>query len=340
MSAPPEVVFDRCLRAGNASSREQYKGKHDLEGLPPRFKPLLLALQEALNRALSNEQQVPEHVSHPPFHVDYVDSGTVNALAFQCGGYSFIGLTIGLVDSMWEVCHRLSRSEKVASLIRIQIEGEGFDALQAILFRVVLFFVVTHEYAHHVHGNSESVGADFVPFNEILDDGPIGNLRSQTVEADADAYAVDHLMPNFISGAFRPLVIAFLKIESLPLSVQDELIFSCLVVAMCGFFLLRPVPALDSDSVYRLTHPPQAARVNVIMRYAIGWCKTNRPGLEGCMNPDRFNALMTAVAETFWNASDESHKRWVAQTEFLHSPDGLEYLQKLEESLNAYIASL
>jgi hypothetical protein len=84
MSVPPEILFDRCLRAGNAEFREQFKGKHDLDSLePPEFKPLLLALQQALNGALSNEQPVPEHASHPPFHVDYIDSRTVNALALK-----------------------------------------------------------------------------------------------------------------------------------------------------------------------------------------------------------------------------------------------------------------
>src|SRR5882724_5883891 len=107
MAVPPEVVFSRffsqefpyCppVRPEDPDPRE-YKGKHDLRGLPPLLQEQLCDIQELYIEALRNEKQgVMGHVQHPPFHVDYVDSTVLNALAFQYEGYSFIGITVPLV---------------------------------------------------------------------------------------------------------------------------------------------------------------------------------------------------------------------------------------------------
>src|SRR5882724_2185367 len=47
---------------------------------------------------------VPEHVPHPPFYMDFVDSEDANAMAFTEGDYSFIGITVALIDRIWGIC--------------------------------------------------------------------------------------------------------------------------------------------------------------------------------------------------------------------------------------------
>lgn len=89
MSVPPEVVFHRFFQTLSPAERAKYRGKHDLSGLPPTVEPFLMRVQETFNEALGREKQnVPEHVDHPPFHVDYVDSDIPNAFAFRYKGYS------------------------------------------------------------------------------------------------------------------------------------------------------------------------------------------------------------------------------------------------------------
>jgi hypothetical protein len=100
MSTPPEVLFHRYFQRPEISptDRQAYKGKKDLDALHPTFRPLLASIQEALNEALRNEKKnVAEHVSHPPFYFDYVDSIVANALAFRFESWSFIGITMPLV---------------------------------------------------------------------------------------------------------------------------------------------------------------------------------------------------------------------------------------------------
>src|ERR1700752_2975496 len=153
MAAPPEVLFDRFFQRHyprqtpvrpEDSDPRSYKGKQDLNALrDPSARSLLAALQEAFNEGLRNEKQnVPEHVKHPPFHFDYVDSNIPNALAFQYEDYSFIGITFALIHSLWSVCVRLNRSDVIHALLGVRLPVPEYEALHVVLFRVLLWFVV------------------------------------------------------------------------------------------------------------------------------------------------------------------------------------------------------
>lgn len=341
MSIPPEVAFHRFFQREELSpgDRQNYKGKKDLDVLPPTVRSLLVHVQESFNEALGNEKKnVPEHVDHPPFHLDYVDSSIPNALAFRYEGHSFIGITMALINTLWDTCLKLSRSEAVATLLGIRLTPEEYDKLHVVLFRTQLDFVVSHEYTHHVHGHVARRMSESIFSNEILDDGGTGNLEQQTLEADADGYAVYHVLANLIDGGGRPQAVSLLKLEAEPVSVQDEVLFSCFVVAVGAYLFVRPPQALDNANIYKLTHPPQAARMNCLMQQGIGWCKQNRSSLEAWMRLDRFQMLMNGVAEATWGMN--GGRDWAAQVAFLQSEAGAEYFRKLDRSLKAYVQSL
>jgi len=105
---PPEVAFDRRLR-----QLSQYAGKQDLDRLTqPGLSSMLTTIQQAFLDALANEKtEVAEHRAHLPFHIDYIDSDTPNAHAFGDEDHSFIGLTMGLIYVLGDICVRLSRSK-------------------------------------------------------------------------------------------------------------------------------------------------------------------------------------------------------------------------------------
>src|ERR1700730_14406195 len=122
MAIPPEVIFHRFFQSKEISpvDRQDYRGKQDLDVLPPAVRSLLSRVQETLNEALHNEKKnVPEHVDHPPFHFDFVDSSVPNAVAFRFEGFSFIGITIALVHILWDACVRLSKWEGIATVLGI-----------------------------------------------------------------------------------------------------------------------------------------------------------------------------------------------------------------------------
>ena len=76
------------------------------------------------------------------------------------------------------------------------------------------------------------------------------------------------------------------------------------------------------------------------MQHATRWCRKNHQTLKGrCLLIGLTNS-MRGAADVFWDVGDDSRRRWVVQTEFLKSPNGLEYFGRLGQLFNNYIASL
>ncbi len=296
MTTPPEILFDRYFRGPALSSkdRERYKGKLDLGELQKVNPPLAAFLgdiQNALNEALSNEKRnVPEHVDHPPFHFDYVESIIANALAFRDRDYSFIGLTLPLISRLWDSCVALSQSAAVVALLETPGRPEREETILAVTCQTQLSFVVAHEYTHRVHGHLSQRTPGSEVFNEVIT-GKLGNLGMQAFEIDAGGYAVYHVLAQLMTGPRREQAIALLGCAYAPLSVQDEILFSSLVMAI-GAFLLTMSP-VDLAEIYTRTHPPPSARMDRIMHQAIDWCEQNeRSALAAYMTEERFQMIM------------------------------------------------
>lgn len=347
MATPPEVLFHRyfqitCPRRAPVRPEDpddrSYRGKHDVSRLPSDVQLFFTRLQQGMNEALRNEKQnVPEHQDHPPFHFDYVDSDTENALAFQYEGHSFIGITIPLVYRLWDVCLRLSGSQTITSLVGLDRNGCDREAMHVVLLQILTSLVVSHEYTHHVHGHLSADGARSVEHQEIGDSGARGSLEEQIIEADADGYAVYHVLANLIDASARSAV-DLLRLADEPAGRQDQVLFACFVIAVAAHLFLRPAPALDQVGIYKLSHPPQAARMNLIMHNAIAWCWQNRPQLATWMTVERFQLLMAAAAEATPGAGGAAI--WTAQTEFLKSAEGDAYFRKLDAGVKAHVQSL
>jgi hypothetical protein len=271
--------------------------------------------------------------------VDYVDSGVSNALAFRHDGYSFIGITIPLMYAIWDECHLLSRSVRMASRLGVRLQDEDDrDGLRVVLFRTTLFFVVLHEWTHHIHGHVRRRGSDSALFNEILDDAETGGLEMQAEEADSDFNAAYYVLDSLIVGPVRVPAVTLLGLDGEPVDVQDEVLVSCFIVAVGAFLFVRPPAVVNRDCVYKNDHPPQAARMLLLIYDGIAWCKRQRPGLEARLAPDCFHKLMDAVAQVTWGV--EGGIGWAAQATFLLSPGGLEYLRQLDEHRAAHVRSL
>jgi hypothetical protein len=331
----PEVLFHRFFQSDalNTRDRERYQGKQDLDRLEPDFRSVLINIQNALNEALRNEKaSVREHVPHPPFHFDYVASSVPNALAFQFRGFSFIGITIRLVYMLWDAGFRLSRSEPIASALRVPLTAELSERIHTLLLGTELAFVVAHEYTHHIHGHVKGFRSD------IFDETDKGTLEDQAREVDADCYAIYHVLADLIDGARRPSALALLGLEQKEKHTQDQVLFSSAVIAVGGFLFAWPPVPVDNISIYRLRHPPHAARLNFILHSSITWAKQNVPALLDYMTLEKFQAHMNAVAGAVWGMNGGAD--WSAQTAFLRSSEGGAYISSLDKSVKAHIRSL
>ena len=142
---------------------------------------------------------------------------------------------------------------------------------------------------------------------------------------------------DLIIGGSRPLAVDVLKLEDKPVRVQDEVLLWCFVAAVGAFFFVRkPIELNDITSLYRLTHPPQAARMNSVMQTAVTWCKQFRPDLTDSLSKQRFRKTMDAVGAATWGGNNVTG--WGPQVAFLYSEHATEYFRKLDERVRAYKA--
>ena len=243
---------------------------------------LLAGIQESFNgaRFATKKKDVPEHVDHPEFHFDYIDSVAPNALVFRHECYSFIGVTIALVRLCWDVCVRLSRSAEISTLIGLSLPDGDDDRFHVVLFRTLLNFAVAHEYTHHVHGHVTARESKFAFFDEILVDGADGRLEAQALEADADGYAAYHVLANLIDGGERQAALNLLNLLGDERRVQDRSAIVVLSSYPWGRVPILSVPQRPWTSplfTRFLDHPPQAARMDLLMRQAIAWVRPKPP---------------------------------------------------------------
>ncbi len=280
MATAPDILFHRYFQQLPEYRREIYRGKKDLDLIEEPLQGLLRTIQANLNEALKNERQnVPEHVPHPPFYMDYIDSDTANAMAFTEGDFSFIGITVALIHRIWEICLPMSRSAEIATLLGLQLDTpERQSRFHAILFRLQLNFVATHEYTHHVHGHAQGSTLESRFANEIESDDDNGELDDQVLEIDADAYGTFHVLSNLFADE-RDFSIGMLELGPAPPARQDQTLLVCFVLAVGAFLFVRPTKVLTPENINTLSHPPQAARMDFIMRSAVNWCRQNRPAL-------------------------------------------------------------
>src|SRR4030095_6568484 len=77
---------------------------------------------------------------------------------------------------------------------------------------------------------------------------------------------------------------------------QDQVLLAAFIVAVGTFFFMRTPQELTADTAYHFTHPPQGARMNLVMKAVRAWRTQNRPSLVEWMTLARLQDLMRAVA--------------------------------------------
>lgn len=328
----PEVLFHRYFQTElNYTERQIFRGKADVYELADAESELLLSVQQVLNRALANERaDDPDRSPDDRFHFDYIDSDSLNALAFCHGGYSFIGMTMPLVRSLFMVCARLSEDEDVMGLLGLKVP----NLFLAAAARIQIFFIVSHEYTHHIHGHVRQLSGD----SALTEYGcPVGAdvIGRHCLELDADAYAVYLALTNLIAGEERRAAVAALGIETNPSAQQDRILLATFIVSVGAHFLSRSKRLFD---VANSSHPPAAARMQFVMEHVRFWCRDLHPGLHPWITPEVFHELMAVTARATW--PPDGVEAWENQIAFLTSDQGHAYTAELAAALDAYKSKL
>lgn len=336
---PPEVVLDRWVRMQSRDNRacRGYIGKLDSEKVDsPSFRSFLCLVQDAMNLALRLESTgASGGVEHPPFHFDYleVNDGTKNAHAFQHEGFSFIVATLPLVELLWDLSQRLSRSQVVLQLLKVDRTTVRLDALHALLFQLQLSFLVSHEYTHHVHQHVDSdISAIAGAWTEFVEDETRGGIGCQAQELDADGYALYLVLANFLRGAGRRGALAQLERQSLASLEADELILMCFFLGLVSLFCSLWPENISITSIWQLRHPPAPVRIEYAIRIAQMWCDQNGSVPQSWFGAERFRGIFSAAVEAIGGST---RQQWDVHVSFLRGEEGSEYDRRLSEHFDA-----
>ena len=337
--APPEVILDRFVRTRLRHERgfSGYVGKLDIEQVEsPSFRSFLYVIQKAMNEALRLEGlNASGGVQHPPFHFDYLDvsDGIKNAHAFQHADFSFIVVTLPLVELVWHLSYRLSRSPILVELVRFDAGTTESDALQGLLFELQLAFLVSHEYTHHVHRHcAESQSGVIGVWIEFPHDTSCGNMNSQAQELDADSYAAYLVLAHLLRGEMRPSALAELGRADMPGTDGDALLLTCFFLAVLAFFCEFWRGDIDMASIYNFRHPPPPVRIKYMIQVVEMWCGQNGSVPQSWFSAARFQELFRVAAESIGETANQS---WDPQMSFLRGSDGIQYDQQLFERFEA-----
>ncbi len=338
MALPPEVLLDRFLKSDQRSQvdRATYRGKQDLQSLEPSLGSLLAGVQDALNAELWQRSNTFAKGRRYSFHFDYVDATRPNALAFEHEGYAFIVVTMPLVKVLWHMCDQLSRSAMMTEILRVVATDQQREAILAVLFTTQLAFVVSHEFAHHDRGHFPHQDSTTELWKEIPAADVGGSLEQQAREVDADGWAVYLVLTHLMIGQRRDGTRALLALQAAPDDSVDEVLLSSFILAVAAVLFVFPPAVFDEHTLYGLTHPPQAARMNEIMHRVRTWCQQNRPALEAWMARERFQGLMRAAREA--TSKLDGAPNWSKQTEFFLTQAGSEYFKRLHEHVVSLMA--
>jgi hypothetical protein len=95
------------------------------------------------------------------------------------------------------------------------------DVLQGLLGQIQLNFLVSHEYAHHIHRHwVERQSGGIGVWTEFPHDATCGSINSQAQELDADGYAAYLVLAHLLRGG----------------GDGDELLLTCFFLAVLAFF--------------------------------------------------------------------------------------------------------
>jgi hypothetical protein len=285
-------------------------------------------VQVSLNDALKNRGNVFERGRADNFHFDYVDGTVIGALSFEFEGFAFVGITMPLIFELWNLSDTLSRSAGMVRLLKIARKESEENEAVAILFITQLSFLVAHEFAHHDRGHHATRAQANGLRNDMEPGDQSGSLQDQAQEQDADGWAVFLQLTHLILRGGRVVAVQALQLESEPEDNVEKLLLSLFVISVCALLLLWPPSRFNEITIYKLSHPPQAARMNAIMRDVVTWCENNRPALVPWMTVQRFQTMIHAVEVAM---SQNGVINWAEQTNFLHSPAGARYIALLDE---------
>ena len=223
-------LFDSCLKQWG------YAGRTPIEILDPPIREVL----ELLKERFEGKMRIPDQSSarNHKFYIGYIESDEVNALAFCHRGFLFVGLTRGLISEAFSRANCVRNSAEVRKIVGVS--KEQFAELGITLALLNLYFVITHEYAHHFLGHVGRDGTPFIEFGATRND----SITSQTDEIMADSIAINLILSVLYDGDLGRGLDSCLRLKGRGEARQKK-VLTMLVITICDF--LEGVPFAEGN---------------------------------------------------------------------------------------------
>jgi hypothetical protein len=207
------------------------------------------------------------------------------------------------------------------------------DVLQGLLGQIQLNFLVSHEYAHHIHRHwVERQSGGIGVWTEFPHDATCGSINSQAQELDADGYAACLVLAHLLRGERRQSALAELGRADMPGIDGEMLLLTCFFLAVLAFFCAFWRGDIDMASVCQFTHPPPPVRIKYTIQVAKMWNGEIGSVPQSWFSPERLRELFRAVADVIGGTARQT---WDAQMSFLGSVEGVQYDRQLFERFEA-----
>jgi hypothetical protein len=326
-------LFDDFFKQRPVSEQRTYKGRlADLEAferehLHTLYEPNVLTNVKARINGRLNKYGKLIQPPHGPatIHLDFVDASENNGLTFVEQGVYFVGITSQMLLDFEKASAALTGRASVRDLLAAPVDDFIVHALCNAFLVLQLQFIVFHELGHifHAHRDARSFREEYrlSPMEELLLRYPDQD-REQAKEFLADRYAVRMLLGDLISTETGTNM--HTQIRS-TLS-QDECIFWLTLLAIGSAFFFGPGERFHLPLVRKRDHPPDLARLNIIMRSIVEWAQSReRPDIvEWASSTQNFQWVTACIQDAA--QSDPKRDDWIAQGKYLQTDAGRDYL--------------
>jgi hypothetical protein len=277
------------------------------EGCPRRgrrFDPSILRPEQGLRTMLERHKRAAEiwlqyvrtqHVpTMGPVHFDYIENGDVNAFASEWDNYDFVGVYVGAIVTIYSFFGSLLAYPRFLMsignpLAEEEWKSETFDPKQLyrqpkdvarrsfahLLATIAIDFLFAHEIGHLMNGHVKLLKtrkempllAEFDPTQKT----PEENLTRQTLEMDADSFAVGQGLATAFGRAGDASHV-FPPDWRQWYGTPTQALFSW-TLAIYGFFRLFFKGTVNLDHLDSTTHPPPNIRLSMVLTTVVEFLK-------------------------------------------------------------------
>jgi hypothetical protein len=286
-----DSIFEQVLASSGKGRRCDPRLMPPYSGL----RSVLVQFRERMDKWVKGVRAVHAPRMYP-VHIGYVENFDMNAFAFVREGYGFVGLYVGTLITILSFFNNLlahpdffpsigdpAAEESWSGLDSLRIDRVPKDAVRAafagLLSVLALDYFFTHEIGHLMHGHVDlanmRLGVPVFAEFDATRGRTLGNLTSQTLEMDADTFAIGQGLATAFGRASNPAGVSPERWRQWYQTPRAAL--ATWSTAVYGLFRVLADGEVPSDDLLSSTHPAPHVRLFIAYTTATEYLKKHGP---------------------------------------------------------------